>query len=149
MLVPWGHADSRWKSNVYWVRLEQPSVNIKVRRKTSTVEKIDANSSKCNLTLNVILKASLRDSTHGKYDYHIRQGAKHSKENNDIQFSFKIFLDSWAICFIEVFYTLPLTLLNVITTISDHIRLYLSINKYPLVEKYMVDIFNSRPPKQN
>ena len=84
--MPSGHADSRWKSDVYRVRLEQPSVNIKVRRKTSTVEKIDANSSKCNLTLNVILKASLRDSTHGNYDYHIRQGAKHSKENNDIQF---------------------------------------------------------------
>lgn len=49
------------------------------------MEKVETNGSKGNLTTNAILKAFLRDSTHIKYDYHIRQCTIHSKDINNIQ----------------------------------------------------------------
>ena len=111
----------------------------------STTSETSVNGNQGNATTVKILKASLRQSTHCKYNNYIKHWLDYSKTIGKIEVTHV--LDFLSAMFEKghAYSTINSAKCAISTII--HIAPYESLNKHPLINKYMTGIFNLRPPK--
>ena len=92
-----------------------------------------------------ILDASLRASTHKKYDYYIKQWRDYANNIGNVEVTHV--LDFLSAMFDKgcAYSTINSAKCAIATIVF--IPPYPSVNKHPLVKKYMSGIYNLRPPK--
>ena len=114
-------------------------------KEPSTTSKTSVNGDQANATTIKILKASLRQSTHCKYNNYIKHWLDYSKTIGKIEVTHV--LDFLSAMFEKghAYSTINSAKCAIATII--HIPPYESLNKHPLINKYMTGIFNLRPPK--
>ena len=118
----------------------KPSVNHLLQ-----TEKTPVNSDQGDNTTEKMLEASLRISTHCKYNNYIKQWTSYSKNIGCIEVSHALNFLSRMFDKGHAYSTIN-SAKCVIATIVD-ILTYKSLNNHPLINKYMTGVFNLRPPK--
>ena len=110
-----------------------------------TIQKIPVNSNQGNNTTENFLEASLRLSTHCKYNNYIKQWTSYSKNIGCIEVSHV--LDFLSQIFVKghAYSTINSTKCAIATIVCR--PPYNALNKHPLINKYMTGVFNLRPPK--
>ena len=91
------------------------------------------------------LETSLRLSTHCKYNNYIKQWTSYSKNVGRIEVSHVLDFLSGMFDKGHAYSTINSTKCAIATIV--HIPPYNSLNKHPLINKYMTGVFNLRPPK--
>ena len=108
-------------------------------------QKPPVNSNQGNNTTEKILEASFRLSTHCKYNNYIKQWASYSKNIGHIEVHHVLHFLSEMVDKRHAHSSIN-SAKCAIATIA-HIPFYNSLNKHPLINKYMTGVFNLRPPK--
>ena len=111
----------------------------------STTSETSANGNQGKATTIKILKASLRQSTHWKYNDYIKHWLDYSKTISKIEVTHVLNFLSAMFEKGHAYSTINSANCAIATII--HIPPYKSLNKHPLINKYMTGIFNLRPPK--
>ena len=108
-------------------------------------QKTPVNSNQGNNTTENFLEASLRLSTHCKYNNYIKQWTSYSKIIGHIEGSHVLDLLSGMFDKGHAYSTINSAKCAIATIV--HIPPYNSLNKHTLINKYTTGVFNLRPPK--
>ena len=125
------------KSDSYTQTLQEPS----------TTAKTSVNGNQGNATTVKTLEASLRQSTHCKYNNYIEHWLNYSTTMGKIEVTHVLDVLSNMFEKRHIYSTINSAKCAIATTM--YIPPYNFLNKHPLINKYMADIFNLRPTKPN
>ena len=114
-------------------------------REPPAIQKTPVNSNQGNNTTEKILEASLRLSTHCKYNNYIKQWTSYSKNIGCIEVSHVLDFLSGMFDKGHAYSRINCAKCAIVT--NDHIPPYNSMNKNPLINKYITGVLNLRPPR--
>ena len=145
ILVPSANADDQPRATIFSIISKKSDSYTQTLREPSTTSKTSVNGNQGNATTIKTLEASLRQSTHCKYNNYIKHWLDYSKTMWKIEIT--LVLDFISAMFEKGHgYSTINSAKDGVATIM-HIPPYDSLNKHPLINKYMTGIFNLRLPK--
>ena len=145
ILVPSANADDQPRATIFSIISRKPDSHSQTLQEPYTTSKTSINGNQGNAATIKILEASLRQSTHCKYNNYIKHWLDYSKTMGKIEVTH--LLDFLSAMFEKghAYSTINSAECAIATII--YIPPYDSLNKHPLVNKYMTGIFNLSPPK--
>ena len=115
-------------------------------REPPAIQKSSVNSNQGNNTKKKFLEASLRLSAHCKYNNYLKEWTSYSKNIGHIEASHVFNFLSRRFDKRHTNSTIDSAKCAIATIV--HILPHNSLNKHPLINKYMTGVFNWRPPKR-
>ena len=145
ILISSANADDQPRATIFSTISKKPDSYSQTLPEPSTTSKTSINGNQGNATTFIILEASLRQSTHCKYNNYIKHWLDYSKTMGKTEVTHV--LDFLSAMFEKghAYSTINSAKCAIATII--HIPPCDSLNKHPLLNKYMTGIFNLRPPK--
>ena len=145
ILISSANADDQPRATIFSTISKKSDSYTQSLREPSTTSKTSVNGNQGNATTVKISEVSMRKSTHCKYNNYIKHWLNYPKTMGKIEvthvlnFLSAMFEKGHA-------YSTNNSAKCAIATIT-HIPPYDSLNKHPLINKYVASIFNLRPPK--
>ena len=145
ILVPAVATDDQPVPIVFSAVTKKFDIATQTLREPPVMQKTPVNSNQGNNTTENILEASLGLSTHCKYNNYIKQWTSYSKSIGHVEVSHLLDFLGGMFDKGHAYSTINSPKCAIATII--HIPPYNSLNTHPLINKYMTEVFNLRPPK--
>ena len=145
ILVPSANADDQPRATIFSTISKKSDSYTQTLREPSTTSKTSVNGNQGNVTTIKISEASLRQSTQCKYNNYIKYWLDYSKTMGKIEVTHM--LDFLGAMFEKEHAYSTINSAKYAIAAIIHIPPYDSLNKHPLINKYMTGIFNMRQPK--